>query len=69
VRIDQAGPETLDGFQRTLGRWLVLANDVDAASFVALSPEYSKDKNTVYHKWISPGRFWVDLPPKQVHLL
>lgn len=59
VRIDQAGRETLEGFQRTLGRRLVLANDVDAESFVALSEEYAKDKDTVYYKWISPGRFWV----------
>ncbi len=59
VRIDQAGWDTFEGFQRTLGRRLVLANDVDAASFVALSEEYAKDKNTVYYKWISPGRFWI----------
>jgi len=59
VRIDQAGRETLAGFERKLGRPLALARDVHAASFVALSEEYSKDKNTVYYKWISPGRFWV----------
>lgn len=59
VRIDQAGRETLAGFQRTLGRRLTLANNVDAATFTALSEEYSKDKNTVYYKWISPGLFWV----------
>jgi hypothetical protein len=58
-RIDQAGRETLKDFQRTLGRRVVLASDVDAATFVALSEEYTKDKNKVYFKWISPGRFWV----------
>ena len=63
VRIDQAGRETLEGFQRTLGRRIVLANDVDAASFIALSEEYSKDRDTVYYKWISPGRFWVVMIP------
>jgi hypothetical protein len=37
--------------------------DVDAASFKALSEEYTKDKNKVYYKWISSGRFWVvELP-------
>ncbi|MBX3378311.1 MAG: DKNYY domain-containing protein [Phycisphaeraceae bacterium] len=59
VRIDHAGRETLAGFEKTLGRRLVLARDVHAASFVALSEEYSKDKNAVYYKWISPGQFWV----------
>ncbi len=58
-RIDQAGRETLKKFQRGLGRRIILANDVDAATFVALSEEYTKDKNKVYFKWISPGRFWV----------
>jgi hypothetical protein len=59
VRIDQSGRETLEGFQRALGRRVTLASDVDATSFVALSSEYSKDKDTVYYRWISPGRFWV----------
>ncbi|MGF1633355.1 MAG: DKNYY domain-containing protein [Phycisphaerae bacterium] len=59
LRIDQAGRETLERFQRPMGRELVLAHDVDAASFVPLSPDYTRDKQTVYYKWISPGRFWV----------
>lgn len=62
-RIDQAGRETLAGFERALGRRLVLAHDVDAASFAALSEEYSKDRSAVYYKWISPGRFWVVVIP------
>lgn len=63
VRIDLAGRTTLEGFQRSLGRRLVLANDVDAATFVALGEEYSKDKDKVYYKWISPGQFWVVVIP------
>lgn len=59
VRIDQAGRETLQAFEKSLGRRLTLAQDVDAAGFVALSEEFAKDKDTVYYKWISPGRFWV----------
>jgi hypothetical protein len=59
VRIDQAGQGTLRGFERHLGRRVKPARGVDAASFVPLSEEYSRDKNTVYYKWISPGRFWV----------
>ncbi|HMN97563.1 MAG TPA: DKNYY domain-containing protein [Phycisphaerales bacterium] len=59
VRIDRAGREDLDRFQATLGRPVALAHHVHAASFAALSEEYAKDKNTVYYKWISPGRFWV----------
>ena len=58
-RIDEAGRDTLEAFARVFGRPLVLAHDVDAATFVALSAQYSKDKDTVYFKWISPGRFWV----------
>ncbi len=62
-RIDQAGADTLKDFERGFGRDLVLAHDVDAASFAALSEEYAKDKNKVYYKWISPGRFWVVVIP------
>lgn len=58
-RIDQAGREDIDKFAKVVGRPLTLCKDVDAASFVALSEEYTKDKNKVYYKWISPGRFWV----------
>ena len=36
-----------------------LCRQVDAESFVVLNEEYTKDKNKVYYKWISPGRFWV----------
>lgn len=58
-RIDEAGRSDLKRFEAALGRPLVLAHDVDAPSFAALSEEYAKDKNTVYYTWISPGRFWV----------
>jgi serine/threonine protein kinase len=62
-RIDQAGQANLEDFARTLGRPLVLAHDVDTASFASLSAEYAKDKNKVYYKWISPGQFWVVVIP------
>jgi hypothetical protein len=58
-RIDQAGRDDIDKFAKVVGHPLTLCKDVDAASFVALSGEYTKDKNKVYYKWISPGRFWV----------
>lgn len=35
------------------------ATVVDAASFIALSEEYTKDKNTVFYKWGTLERFWV----------
>ncbi|MCP4888228.1 MAG: protein kinase [Planctomycetaceae bacterium] len=58
-RIDQAGKEDLDQFAKFTELELKLAEQVDAASFKALSEEYTKDKNKAYYKWISPGRFWV----------
>ena len=62
-RIDQAGKEDFDRFSKSAGLELSQCADVDAASFKALSEEYTKDKNKVYYKWISSGRFWVvDLP-------
>lgn len=62
-RIDQAGREDFDKFARFANLKASQCKDVDAASFKALSEEYTKDKNKVYYKWISPGRFWViELP-------
>jgi hypothetical protein len=62
-RIDQEGTHDLNRLARTISRDLKLASNVDAASFKALSEEYTKDKERVYYKWISPGRFWVvELP-------
>ena len=58
-RIDQAGQHDIEKFARAVGHPLTLCKDVDAPSFVSMSEEYSKDKNKVYFKWISPGRFWV----------
>ena len=58
-RIDQAGKEDFDRFAKFANLKLSQCTDVDAASFKALSEEYTKDKNKVYYKWISPGRFWV----------
>ncbi len=62
-RIDQAGRQDFDRFAKATNlKWTQCAN-VDAASFKALSEEYTKDKNKVYYKWISPGRYWVvELP-------
>ena len=62
-RIDQAGKDDFARFAKFTNIKLSQCTDVDAASFKALSEEYSKDKNKVYYKWISPGRFWVvELP-------
>ncbi len=62
-RIDQAGKEDVDRFAKSANLKLSPCADVDAASFKALSEEYTKDKNKVYYKWISNGRFWiVELP-------
>jgi len=58
-RIDQAGRHDVDRFAEAVGHPLTLCKNVDAATFIALSEEYSKDKNKVYYKWVSPGRFWV----------
>lgn len=59
LRIDRSGRENLRAFERVMERPLVLALEVDAASFVPLSEEYAKDKNNVYYKWTSEGHFWV----------
>src|SRR5688572_18578040 len=62
-RIDVEGRNDIDSFAAAVGHALTLCHDVDASSFVPLSQEYAKDKNRVYYKWISPGRFWVvELP-------
>ena len=58
-RIDEAGSHDIDDFAVAVRHKLKLASDVDADSFQVLSREYTKDKNKVYYKWISPGRFWV----------
>jgi hypothetical protein len=63
-RIDQEGAHDIKKFSRAAGRKLTLCSKVDAASFEVLSEEYTKDKNKVYYKWISPGRFWVVELPK-----
>lgn len=63
-RIDQAGREDIEEFAEFTGLDLRLAKDVDAASFKALSEEYTKDSNNVYYKWVSPGRLWIVHLPK-----
>jgi len=57
--IDLAGRADLDRFERTLGRRVKPATNIDAASFEVLSEQYTKDKNAVYYKWISPGWYLV----------
>ncbi|MDX1930041.1 MAG: protein kinase [Pirellulaceae bacterium] len=62
-RIDQAGREDFDRFAKSTNLKLTPCAGVEAASFKALSEEYTKDKNKVYYKWISNERFWVvELP-------
>ncbi|XZE55975.1 protein kinase domain-containing protein [Planctomycetaceae bacterium SH139] len=62
-RIDQAGKKDFDRFAKTANLKVSLCTNVDAASFKALSEEYTKDKNKVYYKWISNDHFWVvELP-------
>jgi serine/threonine protein kinase len=61
--IDQAGRKDFDRFAKSTNLKLTLCAGVDAASFKALSEEYTKDKNNVYYKWISNEHFWVvELP-------
>jgi hypothetical protein len=62
-RIDQAGGEDFDKFAKATNPALTQCANIDAASFKALSEEYSKDKNKVYYKWVSQKRYWVvELP-------
>lgn len=72
-RIEEAGKHDIDKFAKAVGYPLTLCHDVDAKSFAAPSEEYTKDKNQVYYKWISPGRFWVcvlpDADPKTFEVL
>ncbi len=66
-RIDQEGVDDIQRFASAVGHKLTLCSKVDAASFEVLNEQYSKDKNKVYYKWVSPGRFWVvELPAADV---
>jgi hypothetical protein len=51
-RIDQEIPHDLDFLESFLKRKLIPPTNVDAASFQVLSKQYSKDRNTVYYRWI-----------------
>ena len=67
TRIDTPSMANISSFQSALGRTLPLCSSPDAASFQALSEEYSRDRNKVYYKWISPGKFlMVELPGADV---
>lgn len=67
TRIDAPSKENINGFQRAMGRKLTLCTNLDAATFEPLSVEYSRDRDRVYYKWISPGRFLViELPQADV---
>jgi hypothetical protein len=57
-RIDQQTPHDLDFLESFLRRKLIIPTNVDAASFQVLSKQYSKDKNTVYYRWIRGTKFW-----------
>jgi hypothetical protein len=63
-RIDSPSKENVEGFEKSLGRKVTLCTELDGATFVPLSEEYSRDQNRVYYKWISPGRFLVIELPK-----
>ncbi len=67
TRIDEPSKRNIFGFSHALGRQLSVCSSLDAASFKPWSEEYSRDKNRVYYKWISPGRFLVvELPEADV---
>ncbi len=67
TRIDKPSEANIKGFQDALGRTLPLCTNPDVASFEALSEEYCRDRNKVYYKWISPGRFlMIELPGADV---
>ncbi len=59
TRIDNPPNAVLRTFESLLGSQLVPCKSLDAATFEALSEEYTRDKNKVYFKWISPGVFLV----------
>ena len=57
-RIDEEIPHDLDFLKGFLRRKLITPQNVDATSFKVLSKQYSKDKNTVYYRWIRGTKFW-----------
>ncbi len=63
-RIDEPTQFEIDGITKVLFRPLRSCAGVDAASFEALSVEYTRDKNRVYYKLISPGAYIVEPLPK-----
>lgn len=63
TRIDKPSKANAVGFRSALSRPLTLCDSPDVPTFEALSEEYTRDKNRVYYKWVSPGRFLVvELP-------
>jgi len=67
-RIDREGRLSFSLFRDKIGDpGQRIAGAPHAPSFKALSVEYAKDKYMVYHRIISPGRFWVvELPAADV---
>jgi hypothetical protein len=63
-RIDQESQRTVKRFakemelERNRHEWK-LCDDFDTDSFEAISEQYTKDKNNVYFKNITPGHFWI----------
>jgi hypothetical protein len=63
TRIDTPAPELLRMVERSHFGPFTTAEGLDAASFEALSVEYTRDKDRVYFKVISPGVFLVIVLP------
>jgi len=63
TRIDKPSKANIKGFGGGLDQPMILCTSPDVASFEALSEEYCRDRNKVYYKWISPGKFlMIELP-------
>lgn len=63
TRIDMPSPQLLRKAVASRFGPFKTAEGLDAASFEALSEEYGRDKDRVYHKIVSPGEFLVVLLP------
>lgn len=64
TRIDMPSPELLKKVVDSKIGPFKTAEGLDAASFEALSEEYTRDENRVYYKLISPGEFIVIVLPQ-----
>lgn len=64
TRIDTPSPKLLRKVVRSQYGPFKTAEGLDVASFEALSEEYTRDKNRVYFKVVSPGEFLVIVLPE-----